>query len=106
MSEEMSEGTIPEKPTVVVCGDIFEIPKEKDLTIGPGLVYKNESIVCTKPGVIRSNDKSVWVDRNNRRFDISFLFISFGILRIICPFCRILRENRGQVEPCFLSKFA
>ena len=61
------EDTIPKKPDVVVCGDTFSIPTGSDITVGPGLVYRNESVVCTKSGVIRSNEKSVWIDRNNKR---------------------------------------
>ena len=64
---ETSLPTIPDKPIIVVCGDMFKIPDNTDLTVGPGLVYENGVIRCTKPGVIRSNQKSVWIDRNNRR---------------------------------------
>lgn len=59
---------IPDKPSVVVCGDTFALPAGEDLIIGPGLTFRNDQIVCTKPGVIKSNEKSVWIDRNNRRF--------------------------------------
>ena len=65
---ESDDDKIPDKPTVVVCGDTFSIPHGKDITVGPGLVYRNDTVICSKPGVIRSNDKSVWIDRNNKRY--------------------------------------
>ena len=65
---EDEKNEIPDKPSIVVSGDTFDIPADKDLTVGPGLVFRNNSVTCTKPGVIKSNDKSVWIDRNNRRF--------------------------------------
>ena len=64
---ETASKEIPDKPSIVVCGDSFNIPPDKDLTVGPGLVFRNNAITCTKPGVIKSNDKSVWIDRNNKR---------------------------------------
>lgn len=65
---ETENKEIPDKPSIVVCGDTFNIPANKDLTVGPGLVFRNNAITCTKPGVIKSNEKSVWIDRNNRRY--------------------------------------
>ena len=66
-SSDSDDDKIPKKASVVVCGDAYTIPSGKDLTVGPGLVYRNDTVICTKPGVIRSNEKSVWIDRNNRR---------------------------------------
>ena len=84
---EDEKNEIPDKPSIVVSGDTFDIPADKDLTVGPGLVFRNNSVTCTKPGVIKSNDKSVWIDRNNRRFVL-----------LMCCKCRIFNTPLFRQE--------
>eukprot|EP00116_Pleurobrachia_bachei_P007686 sb/3467948/ len=60
--------SLPPSPAIVMCGDTISLPKDKNLKVGPGLRYINDQISCTKPGVIRSTGKSVWIDRNSRRY--------------------------------------
>lgn len=58
---------IPSTPKIVVSGDKFSVPLDEKLTIGPGLCFENGVVKCTKPGVIRNNSNSVWIDRNSKR---------------------------------------
>ena len=70
VSASSIEIDIPDQPRIVVSGDVVRLPDKRNMVIGPGLIYDNNLARVTKSGVLRCDKKSIWVDRNNRRYDV------------------------------------
>jgi len=95
---------IPSTPKVVVSGDMFTVPTDQQLTIGPGLCYENGLVKCTKAGVIRHNASSVWVDRNSKRY---IPVVEERVIGVVLG--RIMEEYRvdiGAAVPAMLNSIA
>jgi hypothetical protein len=54
---------------VVLPGDIVPVimKRKSKIKLGPGLAQTQDSIICTKAGILNHSGNSWWVENNQRR---------------------------------------
>jgi exosome complex component RRP40 len=52
--------------TFVTPGKLIE-PQQSEV-VGPGIGYSGDTLVCVKAGLLRNDNKKVWVESNQKRY--------------------------------------
>jgi Exosome complex exonuclease Rrp40 N-terminal domain len=72
-------------PGDIVNLDFVKAENKTKLVLGPGLQHQADSVIVTKPGVLRSRDPAVlWIDSHQKRVRITAKARQCGPSKCLC----------------------